>query len=157
FAAVERRIDARAVVLAAREVRGGSDLAPVMAGGVHDVNQLVVLFGRAPGQIQEPPAPIEELDGETAVSRRVDGMDASRTEQPELVVPAQCLGRQPGRARERPDGHQLLVHDRHGKGCPGGKVKAATRCLTGTSSARGWWSRHGAVVAARMEIAWGQD
>jgi hypothetical protein len=47
--APERGVDARDLPLAAREVRRGPDLAPVVARRVRGVDQLVVLLGRALG------------------------------------------------------------------------------------------------------------
>jgi len=64
--APESRIDPRDLPLAAREVRRGSDLRPVVARGMRGVDQLVVLLGRPLGKPQQRPGVVEEIDGELA-------------------------------------------------------------------------------------------
>ena len=62
--AAEGRVDARALPLAAGDVRGRADPAPHVAGHVGRVDHLVGLLGRALGKLEELPHAVEGRDRE---------------------------------------------------------------------------------------------
>ena len=75
FGAAECRIHARALVLGPCTARRVADLAPVERCRVHDVDELVVLRGRAVLQFEQLPAAVEEVAREAAMGRFVHGID----------------------------------------------------------------------------------